>query len=70
MNRRVSLLSQIEGNILVSNHVLDLATHGEEDEHQPVHEENGPIHGDIECFEETAEEGDAKGSCRIEPLRK
>ena len=43
--------------------VLYLTAHGEEEEDEEVHDEDGPVHGDVERFEECAEERDDGGPC-------
>ena len=46
------LLANGEGNVAVLDHVLDLALHGDKEEHQPVHEQDGPEHRHIKHREE------------------
>ena len=46
------LLSQRERNVAVLDHVLDLALHGHEEQHEPVHQQDGPEHWHIKDGEE------------------
>lgn len=47
-----------EGEVSVLDHMLDLSFHGDAEEHDEVHDQDGPEHGHIEGFEERAYHGD------------
>ena len=44
-------------------HVLYLATHGEEEEGEEVYNKDGPVHRDVERLEERAEQRDDGSAC-------
>jgi len=62
-------LAEGERHIAVLDHVLDLLLHGKEEQDEPVDDENGPEHRDIEEGEEAADQGDGDGaSSRVPEL--
>ena len=48
-------------HVLVLDHVFDLPLHGDEEEHEPVHEEDGPEDGHVEEGEEGHRQADHEG---------
>jgi len=50
--RRTHLFPPRQRDVLVLDHVLDLALHGDEEQDEEVHEEDGPEDGDVEDGEE------------------
>ena len=65
----VCLLSEAERDILVLDHVLDLPLHCHEEEHKPIHEQDGPEDRHIEHREEGHRETDREGlTARIPKL--
>ena len=44
-------------------HVLDLSPHGQYEEYEEVHHEDGPVHGHIEGLRKRAEEGNDSSTC-------
>lgn len=50
-------LAMRERDVPVLNHVLDLPLHGDAEEHDEVHHQDGPEHRDIERLEERADHG-------------
>jgi len=55
------LFTDAEGDVLVLDHVGDLASHGEEKENNPVAKQNRPEDRDIKDREERHEESYAEG---------
>lgn len=51
-------LSHGEGNVAIFDHVHDLSLHCQTEENDEVEYENGPEHGHIEEFEESASNGE------------
>ena len=49
---------------------LNLAAHGEEEEDEEVHDQNGPVHGHVEHLEERAHDRDQRRTCRGQPVRR
>ena len=45
---RTRLLAPAERQIPVLNHVLDLPLHRDEEQDEPIHEQDGPEHRDVE----------------------
>lgn len=62
----VALLANGKGDVAVLDHVLNLLSHRQNKEDQPVHDQNGPEDGHVEDLEEGAEEGD--GDCARGPV--
>lgn len=58
----VVLLANSEGHIAVLDHVLDLFSHGKNEEDNPVHDQHGPEDGHIKDLEPTAHKRDEDGS--------
>lgn len=50
-------LAMRERDVPVLNHVLDLPLHGDAEEHDEVHHQDGPEHGHVERLEERADHG-------------
>jgi len=50
-------LAVCERQVAVFNHVLDLAFHGEAEEGDEVHDEDGPEHGYIKYFKKGTDKG-------------
>lgn len=63
----VPRLSNIERQILVLDHMLDLFPHSECKQNDEVHEKNRPEDRDIKDREKGKEQRQERGSCRIEP---
>ncbi|KAA8916406.1 hypothetical protein TRICI_001450 [Trichomonascus ciferrii] len=63
----VLCLSEVEGEVAVLDHVLDLATHGEGEEDDEVDEEDWPEDGDVEDAEPGADEAREGGAGGIVP---
>lgn len=57
------LLSNAEWNILVLDHVHDLALHCKDKKNNPIAEEYGPENRDIKNREEGHQKGDTKSLC-------
>jgi hypothetical protein len=56
-----------ERQVLVLDHVLDLPLHGDSEEQQPIQEQNGPEHWNIEHGEQRHCHADADGLYRRPP---
>lgn len=59
--------SNIEGQVFVPNHVLNLATHSNDKERNEVQDQNGPEHGNIKYTEHGGAERQEDGLCRTKP---
>jgi hypothetical protein len=58
----VVLLANGERDVAVLDHVLDLLAHGQEEEDEPVHDQDGPENWHVENLEPTAGKADDNGS--------
>ena len=43
-----------------TGYALNLSPHGEDEEHEEVHDKDRPVHGDVEGLRECAEERDQR----------
>lgn len=57
----------VKGQVLVLDHVLDLAAHGEHKQHHEVNDKHRPEHGDVKGLKERRENGDDDGLRRVQP---
>lgn len=57
------LLSPVEWDISMFDHMSNLPLHCEEEKEKPVKEQNGPKHRNVEHGEEGQEEGNTKSFC-------
>uniref|UniRef100_A0A1Y1KKZ9 Uncharacterized protein n=1 Tax=Photinus pyralis TaxID=7054 RepID=A0A1Y1KKZ9_PHOPY len=58
----VVLLAHGERNVAILDHMLNLLAHRQDKENNPIHDQDGPEDGNVEKFEEGAEEGDGDGT--------
>lgn len=56
-----NLFAEVPWDVLVLDHVLDLALHGDEEQHHPVEQQDGPEDGDVKDREKRAAERDDDG---------
>lgn len=63
----VSGLAMCEWQVSVLDHVLNLSLHGDPEEHDEIHDEDGPEDRDIEEVEESAENCNHCGLCHGVP---
>lgn len=59
--KRENLFADAERNVLVLDHVRDLASHGEDKENDPVAKQYRPEDGNIKDREERHQKGNAEG---------
>lgn len=60
----ISSLSQAEWNVSILDHMLNLTTHGQHKQHDPINHQNRPEHRNIKDFKPSAKEanGNSPGS--------
>lgn len=64
VGRRANLFPQVEGNVAVFDHVLDLPLHGDEQQHAEVEQQDRPENWNVKHREKRGEKPKRKAFCR------
>ena len=55
--------------VIIRLYALDLSSHGEDEEHEKVHDKNRPVHGHVECLRECTEQSNDGSACCGQPKK-